>query len=917
MNGTAISSSLSLNDCGGCDGLEVSTPTDIDNRAGLDVIAYRAGTHAEFLNSMLAKLSSKRFPALASLRTRDADDFTIALLDAWATVADVLTFYQERIANESYLRTATERRSLLDQARLIGYELRPGVAASTILAFTLEEAPGSPRRTTIDSGAKVQSIPGPNEKPQTYETLEPIEARVEWNAMRPQTSSFKLPAFRDTSLYIQGTSTNLKPGDMLLLVGNEQEINPAEDRWDSRLLQTVEPDFAADRTRVTWKEGLGSLVPTKKPAANARIFALRQRAALFGHNAQPWNTLPVSLRVGEINPRGAPKGTPPFIAGPFANLEDAWSDAKLPKGTRRINLDATYSQVTVGSWVVLSTANPREYAELYAVTSVAEETKSAFNLTAKSTRLHISGENIDKFSPRCTAVYVQSEELKLAETPLIDFVGEDEIVLDRVVNDLLPLQALVVRGKPARVRVTDKSDGLPLVVDGKTVGTVKRGDRLIVLTPPEPVAGQRHMKRWHLQDQSGVKGFVEDPDEQIVPAVPADDDPSVTELATLDQALLAAPNHTLLRLRQSLVNLFDRTTVTISANVARASHGEAATEALGNGDAGQPFQRFVLRQPPLTYVSASNPSGAESSLRIYVNDLEWREVPTLYGRQPTERVFVTLTSDDGKTTVLFGDGRTGARLPNGRENVRAAYRKGIGLEGLVQAEQLSLLMTRPLGLKSVVNPLKATGAADRESLDDARANAPLTVLTLDRIVALQDYEDFTRAYAGIAKALATRTWDGRTRGVFLTVAGPNGAHVEPGGDLHNNLLEALAQTGDPFVQVQVKSYREALFRITGTFRVVPDQMPDKVEAAVHEALLKHFSFAARNFGQSVPKSEVIAAIQNVPGVVMVDIDDMRRTTGQGEAMVNDRLRAGMPDGDLAAELLTLDPAHLDDLKVTA
>ena len=37
----------------------------------------------------------------------DAGDFSIALLDAWSMAADVLTFYQERIANEAYLRTAS------------------------------------------------------------------------------------------------------------------------------------------------------------------------------------------------------------------------------------------------------------------------------------------------------------------------------------------------------------------------------------------------------------------------------------------------------------------------------------------------------------------------------------------------------------------------------------------------------------------------------------------------------------------------------------------------------------------------------------------------------------------------------------------------------------------------------------------
>jgi hypothetical protein len=51
---------------------------------------------------------------LLNLTTRDPSDPAMALLDAWATVADVLAFYQERIANEGYLRTATERRSILE-----------------------------------------------------------------------------------------------------------------------------------------------------------------------------------------------------------------------------------------------------------------------------------------------------------------------------------------------------------------------------------------------------------------------------------------------------------------------------------------------------------------------------------------------------------------------------------------------------------------------------------------------------------------------------------------------------------------------------------------------------------------------------------------------------------------------------------
>src|SRR5260221_13654608 len=94
------------------------------------------------------------------LTTRDVSDPSIAMLDAWATVADVLTFYQERIANEGYLRTATERRSILELARLVGYNLRPGVSASVYLAYTLEDGAAE---TTIPVGSRSQSLPGAGE----------------------------------------------------------------------------------------------------------------------------------------------------------------------------------------------------------------------------------------------------------------------------------------------------------------------------------------------------------------------------------------------------------------------------------------------------------------------------------------------------------------------------------------------------------------------------------------------------------------------------------------------------------------------------------------------------------------------------------------------------------------------------------
>jgi predicted phage baseplate assembly protein len=382
-----------------------------------------------------------------------------------------------------------------------------------------------------------------------------------------------------------------------------------------------------------------------------------------------------------------------------------------------------------------------------------------------------------------------------------------------------------------------------------------------------------------------------------------------------------------LTLHDGLTNQYDPATVTIYGNVAAATHGETKQEVLGSGDASQAYQQFTLKQLPLTYIASTAPSGGDSTLQVRVNDLLWHEVPAFYDHGPHERIFVTRLGDDGITSVEFGDGSTGARLPTGRENVAATYRKGIGTAGNLDSQQISLLITRPLGVKSVINPQPATLGADRESLGDARRNAPLTVLTLERIVSLQDYEDFARAFSGVAKALATWTWTGEARGVFVTVAGPDGALILDNSKTHDNLVAAMKAAGDPYIPLRVQDYDRVYFKLGVAVQLDPDYEPQKVLAAVEQTLRTIFSFDTRAFGQAVALSEVVAVIQGVDGVVAVDVTKLYRTDDPAGPGKNDVLLAAVPQAGVGAlpgsqndnispaELLILSPDPLDELGV--
>lgn len=278
--------------CGCCSGTGVLAPRPRFGTApGLAAVPYRVGTWASFSQTMQARLSNSAYPALAALKTRDSDDFSIALIDASAMVLDILAFYQERLANESYLRTAVQLRSLTELSRLIGYQPSPGVSASTYLAFTLKSAPGQPTDPTapaiiIPKGTQVQSVPPQGQTAQTFETSADIQAKSDWSALPVLTTTTWTPWIGDLSVYLQGVATQLLPGDLILIVGDERLQNVYSTRWDIRVVTSVRPDTQNNRTCVTWSEGLGYAPDNIWPAqGHPQFYAFRQRASLFGYNA--------------------------------------------------------------------------------------------------------------------------------------------------------------------------------------------------------------------------------------------------------------------------------------------------------------------------------------------------------------------------------------------------------------------------------------------------------------------------------------------------------------------------------------------------------------------------------------------------------------------------------------------------------
>jgi Baseplate J-like protein len=224
-------------------------------------------TNKDFASLRRAMLELARY-RLPEWTDQSASDLGVLLVDLFAYMGDIILYYQDRIASESFLHTATERRSVLHLLRLIGYELKPPIAASADLRLTFN-APGAgePTRVVISRAAQF-ATKAQGGAPQTFEYLLPDLEIDLANARQVQTSADGKKVYnglpvrnsRTLSLEIIGSSTgepnqsfhlSQKP---LILDSLELEINEGAgfvpwNRRESLLYHTTNEGRVALSTR--------------------------------------------------------------------------------------------------------------------------------------------------------------------------------------------------------------------------------------------------------------------------------------------------------------------------------------------------------------------------------------------------------------------------------------------------------------------------------------------------------------------------------------------------------------------------------------------------------------------------------------------------------------------------------------------
>jgi uncharacterized phage protein gp47/JayE len=827
-------SSTHADACGCCEDPYPVLPEEVKNRPGLQEVRYRIGTFATFQQELVdavlaarlraAAQSSGELPGfLATAQSDVRDDYGLAILDLWAYLGDILTFYQERIINEAFIRTAKQQESIEWLAKLLDYHPKPGVSAAALIAFRTEQG----KNAIIPAGLPVQSVPGPGEKPQKFETMSELVANDKLTRVRIYAEPAALTdAVTITRLTVLDPLGQLAPDDQLLF-------------WK-------ENEFAIERKikaihQVDWRREIELDLPFTSPSSVANQLSWKlsrwsRKFRLFGHNVPPY------FMAFEVADPSKLKGT-----------SYEYGDGVTDDG--KVLLDAAYEVRNQTTLLILDGTRPLKAA----VTSVSLGRASAFGKDAESptyspflsdtvTQLRLITKPDPEDNPGVEPMPLPDlPNWRSDRTLIYEFMGEPIQVWPHIAaagqnptNELflnageLGISAI----EPAALR-KKKEDELKEALLG----------RQIILSDHFGTAVVNQVTAVEVKSLSGVSHFTL----------------TLADNVNLPKDLANAPKDEV---------ALDAASIVLLGNIVAATHGErAAIEVLGSGDGEQPFQTFAVRKKPLTHLTAPGTlRGERSTLDVRVNKVLWHEVPSFYEQPADAQVYVTFDDAEGTTYVRFGDGVTGARLPTGRNNIEASYRYGTGSAGNLRAHTLSTLLRRPVGLSGASNPLPASGGMERESREQTRRNAPGTVRTFGRIVSVRDMEDAALEFRGIAKArVVTNPHDSRQ--LLLIVAGEDGADATP---LLSSLLQDLDARRDSLLPLRIESFHAAPLAIEVKIGIDSRYVTADVKAAAKQAIRDLLQFDNLQPGQQIYRSNLSTAVQKVPGVISVDVDKLQR-----------------------------------------
>jgi predicted phage baseplate assembly protein len=270
-------------------------------------------------------------------------------------------------------------------------------------------------------------------------------------------------------------------------------------------------------------------------------------------------------------------------------------------------------------------------------------------------------------------------------------------------------------------------------------------------------------------------------------------------------------------------------------------------------------------------------------LDVLVASRRWRRVSSLFGVGPRDEVYIVREADDGTSWVQFGDGKTGARLPSGIDNVHLHFRTGNAAFGFLRPETTVQAGARLERLDRIQMPGEISGGDEPEGRDSARAAAPGKVQGLDRLVSLRDFETEALAIGGVSRAAAAWRLVDNVPTAVVTILMDTGREAEIE-QARGVVAQADRRRGAGRFPVVVHAGRRVFFSVDarvaldGTIRESDATAAIRRELAVAESPsaagggpMAPDGTAGRTFGEPEYTTRLEGRIQRLPAVQWVEV----------------------------------------------
>ncbi len=172
----------------------------------------------QFRESLLSTAALR--PEFLGWAGRAVDDLGVMLFESCAYVLDILEFYDRRISEECYIRTARDPASMRRLVGLLGYQPRPAVASSAIIAAMADGRDP----VSLPSGTQFRSKSVPGIPPQIFETRQivPIDPRKNAWELAP----IRPAAYSGILAFAPG-ETGVLPGQIVAITVNGTPVDVA------------------------------------------------------------------------------------------------------------------------------------------------------------------------------------------------------------------------------------------------------------------------------------------------------------------------------------------------------------------------------------------------------------------------------------------------------------------------------------------------------------------------------------------------------------------------------------------------------------------------------------------------------------------------------------------------------------------